>query len=318
MLKILQRTVATGLCCLAAGCMAFRPIDTTPTPSHFTYEPSYPIQSLELEDFASYAASQEDPVWCWAACAAMVRDYTTHRGQPGHEADPRAAAKQQADVVARILQRTKESGGSEEAASKTEVLGALDVEEYEKLLEIEKRVEGNVTEAVIEALLSGDEEADDDTGAGDAPPADDAAETPEPEPPHVGFDAARLYAALSQQEPVVAALRSGDGTGHVVVVIGAQYQKVPEERAPGAADGGTTAVPGVEYRFMAIQLWDPSKDLPDALEKFGGEHWLAGSEFAAHCDFMASAETARAYVKFLEDHALWAEEAFAPKPETPH
>jgi hypothetical protein len=102
----------------------------------------------------------------------------------------------------------------------------------------------------------------------------------------------------------VAALRTEDGSGHVVVVVGAHYQEVPATPEKVAAGS-----PRTEYRFMAINIWDPAKDPPGSPVVFGGEHWLAASEFASHCDFMASRNEAVEYIKFLEERNLQIQQA---------
>jgi hypothetical protein len=304
---MIRSMAASGLAALVlpglAACEVLRPFNAESTPSNFRYDPTYPVQRLTIDNFERYAAAQEDPVWCWAACAAMVRVYEASGGRAPERVDQEEMARRQAEIVQRIRSRSGESSRSEALASKSEVLGALNPDLYERLLETEERVEASVTDAIVAALLAEDEAQDEWESDSDAV-AEEPTE-PEPEAPPLGFDAKRLYDALRAGNPVVAALRGQGGTGHVVVVTGAHCQAVPVAAAPG--DAGADAV---EYRFMAIRIWDPTKDSEGTPEPFGGEFWLAASEFAEHCDFMASRACADAYLAFLEEHAEWAERVF--------
>jgi hypothetical protein len=327
----MMRSVGTlGLAALLlpglGSCQALRPFDTKSEPGNFSYDPRFPIQRLTVENFESYAAAQEEPVWCWAACAAMVSDYYANEGRSRVPVDQKVAAQKQDEIVRRILERADGSPKSEEAASESEVLGALNVDLYEQLLATEERVEGAVTAAFIAALLEGDDTGDDEDGgygeAGEEPGssldgASDEPTDPEPESPSLGFDATRLYHDLKGEDgigghPVIAALRGEDATGHVVVITGAHCQEVPVPAPAGQAAQG-----GMEYRIMAVRIWDPTRDPEGASLRFGGEYWLAGAEFASHCDFMASRSSAKEYLDFLVDHAEWAERAFTQQEATP-
>ena len=119
---------------------------------------------------------------------------------------------------------------------------------------------------------------------------------PAPTPPPLGFDPSRLCSALSNGKPLVAALHGNDlASGHIVVVIGAEYQAVV------SADSTAPA----EVHVMAVKFWDPAKNNPNLKNQFGGEHWLSGSEFAKHCDFIASEDDARGYLEFMRKYSDW-------------
>jgi hypothetical protein len=289
-----------------SACQAFRPFDSTSRPARFAYDPRYPVKMLAVEDLDTYAAAQQEPVWCWAACAAAVSDHSANQGRAREPVSPQKAARRQAEIVQRIQRRSKDRSTSEDAASKSEVLGALNVELFEKLLATEERVQSRVAQAIVDALMRQDDQVEPTTAA-----VPEKEIEPEPRPPHLGFDAERLYRDLKgdgHANPVIAAVRGEHGTGHVVIVSGACFQEIPRAAAdPGATDG-------VEHRLMTVRVWDPTNDPPGATERFGGESWLAGSEFAARCDFLASRSSAEGYLAYLEEHAKWAERAFGVEP----
>lgn len=298
------QSLVASIALLGQGCNVFRTVDTTAAPANFDYDPGYPIQGIRIENFENYAVAQEDPVWCWAACALMVRDYFETQGALREKADQAAAAAKQKVLADRIKVNPERKPMSEQPATPVEVLGAINAELYEVLLVSDQVTQDNVIPSVVEALF-------DELKAEEL---ENRPDFPEPVAPSLGFDAERLYWDLKGREnslpsPVVAALRNPNGTGHVVVVIGAQYQEIP--RMPTAEGEPMT----VEHRLMAIQFWDPFKDSEDSLVKFGGEHWLAATEFAEHCDFIASPWSASEYLAYQLAHNAWAVATYgAPEP----
>ena len=274
------------------GCSFLRPIDNRSASADFAYDSRYPINDLKVDHFENVEASQDDPVWCWAACAVMVREYELSGGKPRSKLSQENAAKQQGELVRRIHARAKAGDGDEDAANTIEVLAALNVDTYEQLLKLEAEVAGRVTKTLMAAAFSQTKRNE----------LANKKSTDAPVPPPIGFDAKQLHDTLAGSHPLVVALRGQDGTGHVVVVIGATYQKVPIAKQPGV-----TASDSAEYRIMAVKIWDPSKNTTNSKEQFGGEHWLAGAEFAAHCDFMASRDMAVKYLDYLKKLAEWAD-----------
>lgn len=277
---------------IATGC---HPFQAQAVKANYQFELGYPIEHVMVPGMnrLQTGAQQREELWCWAACAAMVRKY--------HAMSNLSSTTQPTLDQGQIVEKIHGRRADLRAAEETEVVAALDVDHYADVQLITRQASDAMSSTIITLLFDRKKRKEADALAKQRDAEAKAAgksttQTSLPSGPNLGFDPTLLIHCLQNHEPVVAALHGEDsGSGHVVVVIGAEFQMIPDRHKPEDEDAAET-------RLMCVQFFDPFKDDRNAKKKFGGIHTLAASEFARHCDFMASKSIAENYLQFLRDY----------------
>jgi hypothetical protein len=210
-------------------------------------------------DFEGAAVQQQEPVWCWAACAEMILRYkgATFDGKP----------VDQAEIAARIQGRAPDgSPKAINAAGHREIMLALNPDVKDRYDELPSRV--------VRSFVTGGSVSFDGGSLIDSFTDRWSVNTDD------------LVRDVSRGEPVVMGLSKAPNAnfGHVVVVYGVTYAVEPESALARSLNQAILGNQPEEYGIVEIEAIDPWNGKPFT---------LTAEAMQADVEFMISQKRAR-------------------------